>query len=84
MVWFVDVLSNTVGTASWGRVVYIGQEPACIIYILNTDHTYDQILQATTAIKMISIIDACKSHLIKNEDVKVYQDAHSDSYQAQG
>ena len=57
----VDVLSTPQSVqepGKGGRVVRIEQESACTIYILNTDHTYDQILQATAANKMIGHIAA--------------------------
>lgn len=39
-------------------MIRIGQRRSCNLYIITTDHSYDQVLQATTAKKMISIIAA--------------------------
>ena len=49
-----------------------------MIYVLNTDHNYDRILHATAVNKMISIIAAYKSHVVK-DDIEAYREAHFDS-----
>ena len=58
---FVDVPSNAQSTLqAAGRVIRIGQKQRCTIYILTIDHTYDQVLQATAARKMIGMKGHCQ------------------------
>ena len=50
-----------------------------MIYILNTNHAYDQMLHATAVNKMISIIAAYTNHAVKDKDIEAYREAHFDS-----
>lgn len=50
---FMDVPSKAQSTLqAGGRVIRIGQRSACNLYILTTDYSYDQALQATAANKI--------------------------------
>ena len=54
---FVDIPRNTqLGQQAAGRVIRLGQINGCTIYIITTDHTYNQALQAGTARKMLGVI----------------------------
>ena len=77
---FVDVPSNAQSTPqAAGRVIRIGQRKACNIYILTTDHTYDQVLQSIAARKMIAVIAAYTDHKVAAADVASWRVANPDS-----
>lgn len=71
---FVDVSFNAQSTQqAAGRVIRIGQQRACTIYILTTDYTYDQVLQATAARKMIAVIAAYTNRKVTEADLAQYR-----------
>ena len=77
---FVDVPSNAQSTQqAAGRVTRIGQKRACSIYILTTDHSYDQVLQATAARKMIEVIAAYTNRKATAADIDEYRKQHPDA-----
>lgn len=76
---FVDVPSNAPSIQqAAGRVIRIGQQLACTIYIITTDHSYDQVLQAAAAREMIGVIVAYNSRTIFEDEIKFYQQAYPD------
>ena len=77
---FVDVPSNAQPTQhAAGRVIRIGQQKACTIYILTTDHSYDQVLQAAAARKMVAVIAAYTNRAITDAEVEHYKEAHPEA-----
>lgn len=50
-----------------------------MIYILITDYIYDQVLRATAANKMISIIAGYTNHVVIDEDILAFRAAYFDS-----
>lgn len=51
----VPVNENTAKQAA-GRVLRIGQEKKCYCWIFTVDHTYDQVIQGHSMLKILSII----------------------------
>ena len=58
MSWFVQQAGGPL--FGWGRNLQ------CMIYILTTDHTDDQVLQATAANNMISCMNTYANHVVKD------------------
>ncbi len=76
---FLDIPSSAQGALEAGaRVVRIGQNRAYRYYIPTSDHSYDQVLQALAAQKMISIIGGYTGKTVGDDEIDAFKQQHPD------